>query len=336
MAKRCFAERFQIAGILKRLASQIGARVVLEPNWNVAGQIIFPNGRIRYFRWNTLDLNPVGASDISKDKDYAAFFMRSMGYPAIPGETFFSDRWAKAIHSNRTKNAALRYAKRTGFPLVAKPNSNSHGHNVFFVHNERELKRALKEIFTEDKVALIQKPVIGHDYRVVVLDDAIISAYERIPLNVVGDGKSSIEQLLARKKRTFKSMKRDSPLQLDDPRIALKLIHQKLTLASIPPKGKRVFLLDNANLSSGGDSVDVTDAMHPEFKRIAIQLTRDMGLRLCGVDLMIEGTISEAPNNYHIIEINAAPGLDHYVTTGPAQQKIVEDLYLKVLKSLEH
>ena len=59
-----------------------------------------------------------------------------------------------------------------------------------------------------------------------------------------------------------------------------------------------------------------------------------MGLRLCGVDIMVAGNIREAPKKYWILEINAAPGLDHYVKTGKAQQRIVESLYLKVLKSL--
>ena len=53
-----------------------------------------------YFRYNTLDLNPVGASDIAKDKDYATFFMKKMGYPTIVGKTFFSNEWAKAIGLN--------------------------------------------------------------------------------------------------------------------------------------------------------------------------------------------------------------------------------------------
>ncbi|KKW44085.1 MAG: cyanophycin synthetase [Parcubacteria group bacterium GW2011_GWA2_56_21] len=102
----------------------------------------------------------------------------------------------------------------------------------------------------------------------------------------------------------------------------------------VPRRGEQVFLLDNANLSSGGDAVDVTDDIHPAFKKLAVKLTKDMGLRLCGVDLMVAGAICDAPGRYWILEINAAPGLDHYVKTGKAQQKIVENLYLKVLKSL--
>jgi len=60
-----------------------------------------------------------------------------------------------------------------------------------------------------------------------------------------------------------------------------------------------------------------------------------MGLRLCGVDLMVDSDISQPPKKYWIIEINAAPGLDHYVKTGAQQEKIVEDMYLKILKAMQ-
>jgi len=330
------SEHLVLAKILERLAPKIGARVTLEPEWEIAGQIRYKDGRNRYFRYNTLDLNPVGAADISKDKDYANFFMRRLGYPTIPGKTFFSQEWCRAIGSRRNIKAALSYAKRTSFPVIVKPNSGSQGVGVALVHNEHEFVRAMKLIFKNDKVALVQKPVRGKDYRVVVLDKTIISAYERIPLNVVGDGRSTIRKLLVEKARDFRASGRDTSINMKDPRIASKLRHQTLNMGSIPRRGERIFLLDNANLSTGGDSVDVTSVMHPDFKKIAIKLTRDMGLRLCGVDMMIQGVISERPRKYWVLEINAAPGLDHYVKTGKTQEKIVEKLYLKVLKSLRH
>lgn len=127
---------------------------------------------------------------------------------------------------------------------------------------------------------------------------------------------------------------RDTRIRMNDPRIGEKLRHHGLTLRSIPANGERIFLLDNANLSTGGDSVDVTEYVHPEFRKIAARLTRDMGLRLCGVDLIVPGDIREKPAAYWVLEINAAPGLDHYARSGAAQEKIVENLYLKVLKSM--
>jgi D-alanine-D-alanine ligase-like ATP-grasp enzyme len=122
---------------------------------------------------------------------------------------------------------------------------------------------------------------------------------------------------------------------MKDPRILEKLTRQKLSFRSVPKKGERVYLLDNANLSTGGDSVDVTDVMHPDFRKLTIKLTKDMGLRLCGVDLMVDGDITQKPKVYWVLEINSAPGLDHYAKMGREQEQIVENLYLKVLKSME-
>ncbi len=327
-------EHLVLAGLLKKLAPKVGAHVLLEPEWRIAGQIQYKDGSNRYFRYNTLDLNPVGASDIAKDKDYANFFMARMGYPTVRGKSFFSGEWCEAIGSRRDAKAGYAYAQKLGFPLIVKPNSGTQGTDVSLVHTKQEFFRAMKQVFKHDRVALVQKRVAGKDYRIVVLDKEIISAYERIPLNVIGDGRSTIKQLLAKKARGFVASSRDTRINLKNPRITAKLKHQGLSLTHVPRADERVYLLDNANLSTGGDAVDVTEEIHPKFKKLAIKLTKDMGLRLCGVDLMVDGDIREKPEKYSILEINAAPGLDHYVKTGKAQQKIVEDLYLKVLKSL--
>ncbi len=142
-------------------------------------------------------------------------------------------------------------------------------------------------------------------------------------------------QLLKKKQKQFIASGRDTRITLHDPRFKEHLLHKKMTLNSVPKKGACVSLLDNSNLSTGGDAVDVTNDMHPGFKKIAVQLTRDMGLRICGVDLMVEGDLREKPGKYWVLEINAAPGLDHYVKTGKAQEKIVEQMYMKVLEAME-
>ncbi len=332
-------ESLLMGKLLKKLARRIGAYVFLEPTWGIAGQITFKSGKKSYFRYNTLDLNPVGASDIAKDKDYANLFMKRLGYPIVPGsKVFFSKDWARAIGAaRRTIDDAYTYAKRLGFPVVVKPNSGSQGVAVAVAHTRREFYRAMNAAFKQDRVVLVQKQVFGQDYRLVVLDNKVISAYERIPLSVIGDGKTSIRRLLAAKQHQFISQKRGTRIKMDDPRIAAKLLRRGLTLWSVPPRGERIFLLDNANLSGGGDAVDVTTCVHRSFCDLAVRLTKDMNLRLCGVDFMVNGTISDAAvaGKYWVLEINAAPGLDHYAKTGAAQKKVVEKLYTKVLRSLD-
>ncbi len=323
--------------LVKKLAPKIGAKVVIEPEWGIAAQIIYSNGIVRSLRMYSLDLNHIASADIAKDKDYAKFFMKKRGYPVALGEAVFKDSWAKTVKSNRTISYGKKYAKRLGYPVIVKPNSQSQGSGVCVAWNEKNLREALLEIFKNDKIAVIEQYLPGLDYRIVVLDKKIISAYERIPLSVVGDGRHSILSLLKQKQKDFILSERDTKINFKDKRIKLKLKHAGYALNTILPKNKKIYLLDNANLSTGGDAVDVTDAIHPGFKKIATNVAKDMGLRISGVDIMVtKGDITKNPKScqYYIIEINAAPGLDHYVTTGRKQRKIVEAMYLKILKAL--
>ena len=326
-----------VARTLKKIAPRIGAKVVLEPVWGKVGQVIFKSGRKRYFRYSTLDLNHMGASDIARDKDYTKFFMKKMGYPVIMGKAFCSDRWAKVIGSSLNMKAAYSYAKRLGWPLIVKPNGSSQGRGVAKVASRREFESAFRVASQLGNMIIVERFMVGRDYRIVVLDDKVISAYERIPLSVVGDGINSIRKLLVEKQHEFKRTGRDTIIKMGDPRIRSRLSRFGLSLESHLQVGEKVFLLDNANLSGGGDSIDVTDELSDGFKKLAISVTRDMGLRLCGVDLLTETSISETPvdGSHWIIEINSAPGLDHYASIGKAQQKVVEDLYLQVMRAMD-
>lgn len=87
-------ESLVLGRVLQKIAPRIGASVLMEPKWEIVGQIKYKSGQHSYFRYNTLDLNPMGGSEIARDKDYANFFMKEMGYPIVPGsKTFFSDRF---------------------------------------------------------------------------------------------------------------------------------------------------------------------------------------------------------------------------------------------------
>ncbi len=330
-------ESLLLGRLLTKVAPSIGAVVILEPEWGIAGQITFKNGKRSYFRYNTLDLNPVGSADIAKDKDYANFFMRTLGYPVIPdSKTFFRKDWAEAIGAPRRNiDAAYKHAQKIGFPVVVKPNSGSQGKDVAFPSNKREFYRAARTVFKGDKIMIVERQVSGQDYRLVVLDNEVISAYARIPLTIIGDGRSTIASLMTRMEAQFQKEKRDTRIPHTDPRIAEKLKSLGLSLRYIPKKNEKVQLLNNANLSTGGTSIDVANQVHPAFKRLVVKLTKDMGLRLCGVDILIDGDISEKSDTFWVLEINAAPGLDHYARSGKVQEKIVEDLYTRVLKSLE-
>lgn len=325
-----------VSEMFQSLAKEVGVEVVLEPGYQFAGQISLPNGQKRYFQDTHMDINPLGASEIAGDKDYSAFFISKLGYPVVTGQKFYSKEWCRVIRSRRDIDAAYRRAKRVGFPLIVKPNSSSQGRGVTKVYTRREFYRAARSILSKNKVMLLQKVAEGRDYRIVVLDNEVISAYERIPLSITGDGRSRVSQLIKRKQKEFARIGRDTQLDPEDPRIAMKLARTKLSMDSILANGQQCFLLDNANLSSGGEAIDVTDKISKGFKRIAIDLTRQMNLRYCGVDLLASDPIETAtPKRFVILEINAAPGLDHYAHIGKKQIKHVRGLYRKVLEAFK-
>lgn len=323
---------------MQKIVPKIGATVLVEGKWKYVGQITFKNGTRSYFKNSTIDINPVGSADIAKDKEYSYFFMKRMGYKVVPqSKAFFESGRAKELDiKDSSITDAYAHAEKIGFPVVVKPNSGSQGTDVAFAYSKQELLKALRRVYTKDKIALVQKRVEGKDYRIVVLDTKVISAYERVPLHVVGDGVFSIAKLLEMKQSVFEREGRDTRINIKDERIALKLKRQGYSMRSVLKQAETLFLLDNANLSTGGEALDVTATMHPDFKELAVALTRDMGLRLSGVDLIVSGDITEKPNKYWILEINASPGLDHYVKIGKEQEKIVEDLYLQILKGIEN
>lgn len=324
----------RVTSILAKVARRMGVQIHIEPRYGFAGQICLPNGQKRYFRGAHFDMNGLGASEIAQDKDFAAHFLKLMGYPVPRGQAFFTRRWCEAIGSRRTPEAAYRYARSLGFPVIVKPNSKSQGSGVCRVWNKREFLWAVRNLEHNERVFLVQRVVEGNDYRIVVLDREIVSAYRRTPLSTTGDGRSTVAGLLRRKQTEFVRRGRDTVIRMDDARITLELRRQGLARNSVLDRGRKVFLLASANLSTGGDVTDVTDALHPAWKKLARQIARDMNLRYIGVDVIVRGTLAEPPGQYVVLEVNAAPGLDNYASIGSKQRRIVEDLYARVLTAM--
>jgi D-alanine-D-alanine ligase-like ATP-grasp enzyme len=323
-----------VTSIIQKIAPQIGAVVVIEPEYELVGHITFKNGKKVFFTRSKFNINGLGSSEIAKDKGYSKFFLKHFGYKVTEGETFFNDKLCEKIGDSRNIHAGFEYAKSLGFPVFIKPINLSQGKLVAKIHNKTEYYQVAKKIFKICSGLIVERFYLGKDYRIVVIDDEIIAVYQRLPLSVIGDGKSTILELIQYKQRVFFDNFGKRVIDLDDWRIKHKLQKQRLNLASVIPNGKIIYLLDNANLSNGGEAIDFTDSIHPDFKKLAFKIAKDMGLRLIGLDV-ITSDITRPMTDYVIIEVNSAPGLDHYASIGDTQAQKVEDLYLKVLKALE-
>ncbi len=316
-------------------APKLGAKVLIDPHFGYAGRIEFPNGNVCFFKYNHIDINTVGSSEIAKDKDYAAFFLKELSYKTISGRTFFSDEWARDIGSDQTKEKAIEYAEKIGFPVFVKPNSSGLGYGVAQVENVDELAQALDEAYVYDRVVLVQKPVIGmNDYRIVVFAGEVVCAYRKIPLTIIGNGEKTVAQLFEQKKKILSQAGRSASIELDDYRIQNTLRHLGLSIDSVIEKDVEVQLLQNANMSQGGDGFDETDEISEAWKKWAVELAHKMNLTLCGVDVLVEGDLSGEVANYAILEINNSPGLNHYRALGVESERRTQKLYRDMLQYL--
>lgn len=324
-----------VTSIIKKVAEQIGAVVLVDPECTFVGLITFKNGNKTFFRTSRFSINSSGSVAIAKDKGVSSFFLNKFGYKVTEGKTFFSEELCEEIANSRDIDAGFYYAKELGFPVIVKPINLSQGIFVTKVYNKQEYYQVAKKILQKTSGFIVERFYNGNDYRIVVLDDEVVSAYQRIPLFIMGDGQSNVLELMQQKQETFIKNGRKEIIDFEDYRIKKKLRRRKLNFNSVIPKNNIVYLLDNANLSTGGEAIDFTENIHPDFQKLAVSITKDMELRLAGVDLLTSD-ITLPIVDYTILEVNGAPSLTHYASFGEVQMKRVENLYLKVLKALEN
>ncbi|WP_407273520.1 cyanophycin synthetase [Dickeya ananatis] len=328
-----------VSALLSEIAPTLGIQIEFEPEFGFVGEITFPDGKKHLFKNRNLNLNLSASSDIAKDKFYTNYFLQKKGFNVPRGKTFFSEKLNKKLPQEKRRGIAeaKQFAEELGFPVFVKPNNLSQGEWVTKIYDIASMAMVGANIFSRTDVLLVEQPCPGRDYRVVVLGETVISAYERFPLAVSGDGTRTIQQLLADAQQALSLHGRpNSEIDPDDPRIDLKLTQLGLQRETILPFGQKIFLLDNANLSTGGTSSDITRNIHESFAALAINATASLGLRVAGVDIICRDLCQDAAaQQWNIIEINAAPGLDNYAASGYEQRERVKDLYRRILLQIQ-
>jgi len=318
-----------IIRLWERLCHERGARLWWdEENRHCGGIIVFADGREQPFRARELGINLAGPSTLVNNKAATAFVLAALGYSVPEGKLFPVGAGPEQY------DEALGHARSLGWPVIVKPNDRALGRGVSKVEVEQEFAAAWAAVRDFDADVLVQRWYPGADYRVVAFDDDIVAAYLRAPPELEGDGVRTLAKLCADYDRRLVEDKRSTLFDPDDPSVQRTLMHQGLTLDSVPAKGRVVALLPNANLSMGGSAVDLTERMHPEWRQLCLRLRRDLGMRLCGIDLL-GGDITGPLGPHVVLEVNRIPGMAHYASLGPQQRQRVDDVYRRLLAEIE-
>lgn len=215
--------------------------------------------------------------------------------------------------------------------LVVKPRNTNYGTGITVFSKpatKEQVLNAIKYAFEFDTNVLIEEYVKGMEYRFLVINGKCLSVAHRRIASVVGDGVSTIRQLIEAKNLEPWHFLTGTPVKMDQPVVEyLKL--QGLDFDSVLEADRRVFLRTNSNCSTGGESIDMTPMMPEKFKRIAEKAAKSFDAKICGVDIIIDDVEKD---DYSIIEINDNPG--YSINQWPYEGK-GQKIGLSILKLLK-
>ena len=200
--------------------------------------------------------------------------------------------------------------------IVIKPKSTNFGLGITIIKDNtdpRIFERAIDIAFESDSSILIEEFIAGKEFRIFVMNDEVVGILHRVPANVTGDGIQSVRNLVIEKnKDPLRGKGYHTPLekiQLGEAE-SIFLKAQGKDFDTIPGENEIVFLRENSNISTGGDSIDFTDDIPDSYKEIAILSAKALGVKITGLDMIIPDYTQEATSeNYAIIELNFNPAI---------------------------
>ena len=239
--------------------------------------------------------------DLACDKEETKDLLEQAEVPTPKGDI---------IRTERGLEEAVDYV---GFPLVIKPVNGNHGRGITTnINSLDEALIAFKEAKEVSRLVIVEKYITGEDHRLLVIDNKLVAAAKRTAAHVIGDGKSTIEELVNEvNKDERRGYGHEKVLtEIDINSLTIELLKEKdMTPKSVPSKGEMVKLKSTANLSTGGTAEDITEMIHPYNVFMAERISKIIDLDICGIDIMADDLTKPLnESGGAVLEVNAGPG----------------------------
>ena len=291
-------------------------------------------GSIVQFGWGSrqrriqaaeIDATSAIAESIAQDKQLTKDLLHASGVPVPTGRPVrdLEDAWAAM--------------QEIAGPVVVKPQDGNQGKGVGVnVETRAHLELAYAAAREVSSSVMVERFIPGHDFRLLVVGRKLVAALGRDQPQVIGDGVHTVRLLVdavnADPRRGDGHATPLTRIRFDDIALA-RLQMQGYTADSVPPKGARVILRNNANLSTGGTATDVTDTVHPELAARAVEAALTVGLDVAGIDVVCETVVRPLEQQGGaVVEVNAAPGLRMHLQPSfgkgrPVGEAIIGELF---------
>ncbi len=253
------------------------------------------------------DFSAILAVELACDKEGTKQILRDAGVPVPQGTVInYLDELESAIEDVG------------GYPIVIKPLDGNHGRGITIdINHWDEAEKAYDVAREISRGVIVERYYRGRDHRILVINGKVVAVAERVPAHVVGDGKSTVQELIDETNRDpNRGEGHDNVLtKITIDRNSFSLLQrQGYTLDTVLDPGEICYLRATANLSTGGIAVDRTDDIHPENIWLAQRVAKIIGLDIAGIDVVtadITKPLREVDGV--IVEVNAAPGFRMHV-----------------------
>jgi cyanophycin synthetase len=263
--------------------------------------------------------------ELACDKEGTKQILRDAGVPVPRGTVIhYLDDLAGAIEDVG------------GFPIVIKPLDGNHGRGITIdIDNIKDAEEAYEAAKDVARGVIVERFYRGRDHRVLVINGRVIAVAERVPAHVVGDGTSTIDELIAITNQDPRRGEGHDNLltRIEVDRTTWQLLDRKgYSLDTVLPKGEICYLRATANLSTGGIAIDRTDDIHPDNVWVAQRIAKIIGLDIAGIDI-VTTDISQPLRQVDgvVVEVNAAPGLRMHVCPSEGIARNVAEPILTML-----
>lgn len=265
------------------------------------------DGKFKHILGYRFELNTGAVDSLCNDKAATSAILFSQGIPCVEHYFFLSPSNLFYLNSSGNWDDIVRIFENNNKKIVCKQNEGTGGTNIYFIDNQIALEKAVQKLFSISR-SLAVSPFyeIENEYRVIILDNEVQLIYKKIIPFVIGDGTSTVLQLLA-----------GSPNEYN-----LKELSENIQFYDIPIQGEMVRLNWRHNLGQGANAEIISDKnMLEQLSAIAQKTAQALNIRFASIDIIKTG------QELRVLEVNSGVMMEYFSNMNEDHYEISKRIY---------
>ena len=275
------------------------------------------DGKVRHVTGTRFDLNPEATGDIACDK-YATYeVLNSQNVPIIEHVMIFNPATRSSLIGDNGIWSTVTSEFHKHGCLVVKPNYGCEGQGVYLCRTMGETESAIQKLFkTQNSVSICPYYDIRTEYRTFYLDGKVYLIYGKTKPFVIGDGSSTLGELVESLNLPDKSVVSDNLKELD--------------LDYVPALNEKVNISWKHNLSGGAKPTILQKGkLYNKVEKLAIKAGKAMNINFATIDI-----IDTTDDNLYVLEINSGIGATIFTESIDGGAEIIKNIYRHAINKL--